>query len=224
MPWDELPPTSPPRSLGRGWDQCKTPLDYSSHQPLLTKLLIRSYILDPKQQPVEVNIKEHEKGEEGATVADVKAAFVEKMQLSSRKYVQLRWLGEELDDAKTISGPKPDLKIPNGSALDAAFRKRSLAELEALKTVKHVLVGAEGQCARVPVTGTMLVSALKALCKQPPGCLLCFSQHYNSSLGLPLADEKTLAACGVLDGDCLVFKPDPTVPAEPPKEEAKKKK
>jgi len=205
MPWDEQPPTAPPKSLERGWDRCKTPHDFDSWKPYpIAKLSVRSL---RSKEPVAVTINETE-----ATVADVKAAFVEKLMLSSRKYVLLRWLGVELDDAKTLSS----LKIPDGTTLDAAFRPRSVAEVEALKNTTHVLVvDIAGQCGRVPATPTTLVRDLKAQCKLPQGSLLCFAQHYTSGLGMPLADDKTLAACDVVDGDVLVSKPDPSVPVEP---------
>ena len=72
------------------------------------------------------------------------------------------------------------------------------------------------------VMSTTPISALKALIKAPPTATIQFSPAFTSNFGATLADDRTLASCGVLDGDVLYYASGE--PAAPAVEAAPKKK
>ena len=217
--WDNLAPI-PPQSLGRPWDQSKTVQDFDGRAPVpVTKVTVRSL---KTKVPIELQLNCGEPEQpHGATVADVRAAFSRELMISSRKAITLRWLGADLPDDGT---PLTALHVPNGAQLEAAFRQRSLAELEELKNLRQILlVDNAGNAVPCEVTPTTLVSDLKAMWKQPPEAELYFTPHYTSAFGTPLVNDRTLVSVGVLNGDVLFMKT-PSTTAEAPKEEPKKKK
>ena len=155
------------------------------------------------------------------TIAEVGKLFARQIHLSSRKAISLRWQGSPLIDDETLDAQH----IPDGATLEAVMRARTQAELQALQTIEHILL--------VDVTGTATVvdnvgasttiGSIKALLKAPPTSQITFSPVFASSFGTPLADDRTLASCSVLDGDVLYFSTgEPPPPAEPPKRSEKR--
>ena len=202
--WDERPPTLPPLSFGRSWEMSKRATDfatYKGHPHPITQVFVRT-VLAKEKVPIPLALPDGSAPSSSPTVLDVKRAFIDKMIISSRKHVTLRWLGSELpDESRTLHS----LKVPEGTVFDAAIRKRTPAELEPLKVITHVLVcDLAGNACDVQVTGKTLVSELKALCKQPETSNLHFSPTFTSSFGTPLENERTLASYGILDGDILL--------------------
>ena len=132
------------------------------------------------------------------TVAEVKSAFARSQHLSARKAIELRWYGATLEDGKTLE----ELKVPNGATFEAAFRNRTQTELEAMRTVRHVLMVETGDVATIieGVTPTTQIGTLKTLVNKnaPPTARIHFSPAFTSNFGANLADDKTLGACGVL--------------------------
>lgn len=108
----------------------------------------------------------------------------------------LRFFGETMEnDEATLD----QLKVSNGTRLDAAFRQRTPSELEALKAINYVLVvDTSGECAVMDgLSAATPVAALKERLKTPQ-CLLYFSTTFSPTFGTPLADERTLGSYGVL--------------------------
>jgi len=229
--WDEQPPPKGPNSQNKPWGESRTVQDYTSYytgklyknhpNPVCT-VSVRSL---KSKDPLTVQLE----GDKEHTVADVKVAFRRALVISSRKMIKLRWLGEDLEDSKKLG----ECRVPDGALLEAAFKARTNAELEALHLVTHVLVSDQaGTVTTCAVTSKTTVGELKVMCKMvgkkkedgtPIEVPFHFSPHYTSAFGTPLADVKTLGDLGVLDGDVLyMINPDvqPTAPVEaapPPK-------
>ena len=167
--WDERPPTLPPLSFGRSWEMSKRPTDfatYKGHPHPITLVFVRTVLTKDKVPiPLVPPDDSSSSSSPSPTVADVKQAFIDKMILSCRKHVSLRWLGSDIEDeSRTLQS----LKVPEGTVFDAAIRKRTPVELEPLKHITHVLVcDLAGNACDAQVTGKTLVSELKVLCKQP---------------------------------------------------------
>ena len=217
--WDEQPPPRAPYSHARAWSESMTVTDYSDGHLYkgfpnpVTNVNVRSL---KTKEPVPVRLE----GDTVHTVADVKVAFRRHLVISSRKAIVLRWLGEELDDNKTLGS----CRVPDNALLEAAFKTRTNAELDALKTVTHVLVVDQaGTVIPCEATNSTLVSDLKVQCKYPPETPFHFSPHYTSAFGTPVADDKSLSSCGVLDGDVL-YCINPAVVAAPKDAPPPKKK
>ena len=64
-------------------------------------------------------------------VCEVKLAFAKEVQLNARKAIVLRWYGDELDDSLTLDA----CRVPDGATLEATFRQRTEAEIEAMRAV-----------------------------------------------------------------------------------------
>jgi len=200
----DLGPPKAPTSLVASWDLGRAAPALRSVEYLLIASL-------RTREPARVA------GFTGAsTVAEVKRAFAQQLHLSARKAVVLRFFGETMEnDEATLD----QLKVSNGTRLDAAFRQRTPSELEALKAINYVLVvDTSGECAVMDgLSAATPVAALKERLKTPQ-CLLYFSTTFSPTFGTPLADERTLGSYGVLDGDVLYY-----TTGAPPKEEEKPK-
>ena len=199
--WDEAPPSQAPYSFGKSWYESTTVADrldtssslYKGYPKPVLSLHVRSL---KTKQPLELPLG----GERDHSVADVKVAFRKALVISSRKAITLRWQGHDLPDGKTLG----ELRVPDGATLEAAFRTRGNDELEALKTVTHVLVcDQDGEVALAEVTSATIVGDVKAQCKLLPPMPMYFSPHYTSAFGTPLINERTLGSYAVLDGDVL---------------------
>jgi len=167
---------------------------YKNFPNPVTTVAVRSL---KTKEPLPVQLE----GDKVHTVADVIVAFRRTLVISSRKAIKLRWLGADLEDINKSLGA---YRVPDGAMLDAAFRTRTNAELEELKTVTSVLVSDQaGTVDRYEVTASTLVSDLKVMCKQAPETPLHFSPNYTSAFGTPLLDDRTIGSYGVLDGDVL---------------------
>ena len=120
----------------------------------------------------------------GATIAEVKRAFARQLLLGARKAIILRWHGAELDDDATLD----QMHIAHGATLQAAFRARTAAELEELRTIRHILmVDVGGNSSSIDsADASTRISSLKALLKSPEAQLY-FSPAFTSAFGTPLA-------------------------------------
>lgn len=216
--WDELgtPDNWEPRSLQRPWAMPGTGLA-RDRQLTCKKVRIRSL---HTKKPVLIE------GLDGAmtTVDDLKRIFRQTIAGSPRKAITLRLYGKDLEPADATLD---SLFVPDNAELEAAFRKLRPDELDALGTVKHVVMLDESKAPEpaepvfpppqyitkeelpvatvLEVTPATTVGAIKVMLKAPPECTIFFSAVYTSSFGKPLDDERTLESYSVLDGDVMFW-------------------
>ena len=137
---------------------------------------------------------------ENLTVSHVKRAYRKALAISSRKHVALRWQGVELEDSCTLE----DCRVPDGATLDAAFRSRTHAQLDALGPLTHLLIVDEtGAVLEAEASGDTVVSDLKAQSGHEPEVRYLFAAHFTSALGTPLENDRTLKSYGLRDGDVI---------------------
>ena len=132
----------------------------------------------------------------GMTVADTKTELARAMFISVRKAKTLHWNGLELDDQKTLDAQH----VREGAALELTLRARAQTELNAFRTIKHVIILDTGGLAIAleGVSNTTKPGDIKAQIKAPETATISFSPVYTANFGAPLADDKTLSSYGVL--------------------------
>lgn len=211
----------------------------------VSKLVIRTVgqVACPNEKWVPVNPSKSEEGvpkgrngefeltelPEGCTLADLKTRIVQRLNLSLRKHLTLRWWGQVLEpDSATLVA----LNLRDGGALDLSLRNRTMAEIEELKGVELETVRvrvSEGACVTIQEVGpSTQVKAIKETIvkgklfgplidpKAPPPLELFYSPCFNadSVFGNAMGDETTLGSHKVIHGDVMFLKLPP-----PPKED-----
>ncbi|KAL3917904.1 MAG: hypothetical protein SGPRY_006220 [Prymnesium sp.] len=195
-----------PHTVQRSWDMSRAaPVAASPH-----RVAVRSLA---SKDPVELELTE------GATVADLKGQICQKLSISPRKKLTLRWYGTALEDARTLH----QLNVPDGATLEMSSSVRSATEIEELKAqLKQVRIkSTDGRTVLIealkPTTKVLEIKktiAERKFFKAEEGFLsvdaknpLIYSSVFNASFGVPLDDEKTLGSYGMINDDIILFKP-----------------
>jgi len=193
----------------RSWDMSRSAPTAAAPRKLQIKTL-------STKDPLEVEMAD------GATVGDLKAQIVQRLSISPRKALVLRWYGSVIEDAKRLS----EYWIPEGATLEMSTSNRTTAELEELKAQLNKLrikdMGGRVGLVEGLKPSTTVVELKKRIAEgklfkpeegflavdpKNPVCELFYSAVFGASFGLSLDDEKTLGSYGMLNDDVVLFKP-----------------